>query len=67
MYPISADAFVNVKRPDSAYTKTICGHQTIFLVLLKTHYDLTGVKDITLLNIYTCVGGPLYQEDTTRH
>lgn len=48
MYPISADAFVNVKRPDSAYTKTICGHQTIFLVLLKTHYDLTGVKDITL-------------------
>lgn len=37
-YPSTANVFVNTQRNDTAYTKTICGCMTIFLVLFYTYH-----------------------------
>lgn len=48
--PGYVDAFINVHRADTDYSKTICGHMTAFLLLVQAHYDKTKVKDIDVFN-----------------
>jgi len=49
-YPKAANAFINPEREDCDYNMAISGCFVVFLVMVKCHYSLYGIKDINTFN-----------------
>ena len=53
-YPHLADAFINTQRPNTNFSKCICGCATVFLLYLKTYIDYYkgSIKDFKIVMPY---------------